>query len=326
MIKSCKEAGFWLKSSSFNNGCNLRTLSRLGADKLTEWTGAPFGTMGRPARAAGSKGQQDCDFSISKLLDSWGVSWDSWLLAVVYSGRGQAWRIAYHSSYTFWWPCFLTGRMELCTISSPLVVIYSFVEQIFLKSLMCSKYVCLAPWKAWIRLLLLKGWSWGQSDISDWCIVRNLVVRWWHSLLLCFIHLLPQCIPTRQWVLLRLAVLWMFYCSGNTIWDILKKSLLCMWYVTYWGRRTFLLCRAGVSCSGGLSLWSLSHKTSGAWLDSAGQLVVWTLWGWKSRSACCRVWHDHKWFLPHQVPQGEACPQPRPCTRNLVASPPTVRS
>lgn len=272
MIKSCKEAGFWLKSSSFNKGCNLRTLSRLGADKLTGWTGAHLVWWGGRRGKLGRKASRTVT-SIRKLLDSLSVL-GFLALGCCLFWEGQTWRIVYHSSYTFWRPCFLTGRMDLCAISSPLVVIYSFVEQIFLKSLMCSKYVCLAPWKARIRLLLLNGWSWGQSDISNGCIVRNLVARWWHSLLLCFFHLLPQCIPTRQWVLFGLAILWMFYCSGNTIWDIMKKSILCMWYITYWGRRTFLLCRSGVSCSGGLSLWSLSHKTSGAWLDSAGQLVV----------------------------------------------------
>lgn len=145
MIKSYKDAGFWLKSFSLNRGCNLLTLSQLGANLKSQSGWVLFRNNGRQDTLGPKAGVSLTSRSVN-FQECPGIS--GRLLAVcVWVGRcWQTWRVAYQSSRTFWWPFFLERRTDLHIISFPLFI-YSFIQQIFIESLSCSKYTCRTPWK-----------------------------------------------------------------------------------------------------------------------------------------------------------------------------------
>lgn len=71
MIKSCREAGFWLKCISFSRVCDL-TLSRLGADLTSRRGRCWFGAVGGPPGAGRVRSQHGSPSSPS--VDSSGLT------------------------------------------------------------------------------------------------------------------------------------------------------------------------------------------------------------------------------------------------------------
>lgn len=126
MIKSYKDSGFWLKSFSLNRGCNLLTLSQLGANLKSQSGRGLFRNNGRQdtlgPKAGVSLTSRSVNFPsvIRSVLEFLA---DSWLCVCGVGRCWQTWRVAYQSSRTFWWPFFLERRTDLHIISFPLYIL-----------------------------------------------------------------------------------------------------------------------------------------------------------------------------------------------------------
>lgn len=102
--------------------------------------------MGRATREAGWKGQHDPDCSLGNLPwihEEWlRFLADSWLLFILGGADLESKRVTAHAH--FGGHIFLEEERTCVPSRPPLVFIYSFIEQIFIKSLVCCKYMCRA--------------------------------------------------------------------------------------------------------------------------------------------------------------------------------------
>lgn len=76
MIKSCKEAGFWLKSFSFNRSSNLLTLNQLSVDLNLQYGQVLICYGGETIGQVGSKGQHES-------ITSWSVNFPGFTRSVL---------------------------------------------------------------------------------------------------------------------------------------------------------------------------------------------------------------------------------------------------